>query len=62
MTTTTMTCHQGEVELEAQLERLKDELACNLLQDAPRSKVSAIEDRIRQAWDALDMADDSAAG
>ena len=60
MATTTMTCHQGEAELETQLERLKDELACNLLQDAPRSKVSAIEDRIRQAWNALDVADDSA--
>ncbi len=61
MMTTTMACHESEVELEVQLERLKDELACSLIQDAPRSKVSAIEDRIRQAWDALEVADDSAA-
>ena len=59
---TTMTCHESEVELEARLERLKDELACSLMQDAPRSKVSAIEERIRQAWDALEVADDSASG
>ncbi len=61
MMTTAMACHESDVEMESRLEQLKDELACSLMQDAPRSKVSAIEDRIRQAWDALEMADDSAA-
>ena len=46
MTTTAMACDESDVKLESKLERLKDELACSLMQDAPRSKVSAIEDRM----------------